>query len=443
MATWYVDSTATGTAAGTSWANATTTLAAAITLSAAGDDFDVSSAHAESTAGAVTLAFKGTAASPNRVYSCDKTNSPAQASDLLAGAAITMTGANLLTITGFVYIYGVTFNVGTGTTSANMETGTAASDVVFDTCAIKNLVTVATCSFAVAGPSSAAASKTRLVNTTVSFNGGTGCNINVTDGILIWDNTPSAAVGGTQTAIANLFLASAKGSVVRCDGLDLTAIASGKNLVAAQVAPGIYQFINCRLTSGVTVATPTGSGVVIDLINCDSGATGYKQSRYTYQGTLSAETTIVNNATDGTTPISWKVVTTANSKRQTPFECFEIAQWVDTTGVSKTATISCVTDLAVDATALTNADIWVEAQVLDNASYPLSSLYTSAPATLLTAGSTLASGTWATTTGMTTPDARKMTVTFTNQIAGLVRFTVKVARASLTTLRVDPDVVIA
>ena len=441
MATWYVDSTATGTGAGTSWVNAVTTLAGAIALSAAGDDFDVSSAHAETQASALTLTFKGTAASPNRVFSCDKTNAPAQASDLLAGAAVTTTGANALTMNGVGYVYGVTFNIGTGTTGVNATIGTTSTDLVFDTCAFKFLVTTGSGEFGVAGTGSGVANKCRLINTTISFNGGTACNLAVTGAELIWENTPSA-VGGTQTAIANLFVSSTRGNIVRCDGLDLSSIASGKNLVQAQAVFGVYQFINCKLASGVAVATPSGPDVLIDLINCDSGATGYKQSRFSYQGTLSADATVVNNATDGTTPISWKVATTANSKRQSPFECFEIVQWVDTTGVSKTATIQCVTDLASDATALTNADIWVEAHVLDNASFPISSTYTSAPATLLTAGSTLAAGTWATTTGMTTPDARKMTVTFTNQIKGLVRFTVKVARASLTTLRVDPDVVI-
>ena len=95
MATWYVDSTATGgTGAGTSWANACLTLAAAIALSAAGDDFNVYSGHAETQASLMTLTFKGTAASPNRLFSCDRTNAPAQAGDLVAGASITTTGAN-------------------------------------------------------------------------------------------------------------------------------------------------------------------------------------------------------------------------------------------------------------------------------------------------------------------------------------------------------------
>lgn len=88
MATWYVNSAASGSGAGTSWANACTTIAAAIAKMAAGDDIDVASTHNESNSASVTWTFPGTAASPNRVFSCDTTNSPAGGSDLLSGAKV-------------------------------------------------------------------------------------------------------------------------------------------------------------------------------------------------------------------------------------------------------------------------------------------------------------------------------------------------------------------
>jgi hypothetical protein len=54
------------------------------------------------------------------------------------------------------------------------------------------------------------------------------------------------------------------------------------------------------------------------------------------------ESTIVRTggATDGTTPISWKVIT-ANSTYSVPFQCPPIAIWNDT-GTGQTATIECI-----------------------------------------------------------------------------------------------------
>ena len=78
--------------------------------------------------------------------------------------------------------------------------------------------------------------------------------------------------------------------------------------------------------------------------------------------------------------ISWKVVTTANSKRQSPFDCFEIVVddtllWDVATG-AHSVTVEVITDNIV----LTNADLWVEVEYLGSASTPIASVATSAPA---------------------------------------------------------------
>ena len=523
MATWYVDSTASGTGAGTSWANACLTMAAAIALASPGDDFDMYFGHAETTASALTLTFPGTAAAPCRVFSCDRTNSPAQGTDLVAGfactgsvtsnvltltalsvigtsttalpavgnwvtigstgataqitsittpwngttgvyavtmanavsgavsisgASITTTGASAITLTFQGYMYGVTLNCGTGASAANLSIGSmlgsaSAGKLFLNTCSLK-LLTTATTSALVDGTSGyPVGARVELINTTATFSNASQ-KINMGNGTWAWKDTQSAILGTAPSAL--LSSSSGNASSFEFYGCDLSAISSGNKIFSGGGQRSAVYLNNCKLASGVVVtSSPTGplSGLA-DLVNCDSGATGYRQERYRYEGTLTADATVVKSggASDDVTPISWKVVTTANAKRQSPFECFEIVQWVDTTGTSHTATIDVITDTAIDAT-LTNADVWVEAQVLDNASYPIASLYTSAPANQLTAGTTLttSSATW-TTTGLTTPKPQKMSVTFTNQIKGYVRFVVKVGRASLATLRVDPSVTI-
>jgi hypothetical protein len=175
-----------------------------------------------------------------------------------------------------------------------------------------------------------------------------------------------------------------------------------------------------------------------DLIGCNSSGNVERNERYRYQGTLTTETTIKRTvgASDGTTPYSWKLLTTANSKQDFPFETFEGALWNSAVGSAKTLTFHCLTDNLT----LQDADIWVEVEYLGSSGSPVSSLVSSAPATLVTAGANLTSDSaeaW-TTTGLTTPVKQKFSVTFTPQLAGPVRWRVKIAKASAT-VYVDPN----
>src|SRR3990167_972428 len=98
MAHVYVDSNAVGAGTGADWANSYTTLAAALTAKAAGDNFWVSHDHAETQASAMTLTSPGTAASPCKVMCVDSAGSvPPASADLATTATITTTGANALT----------------------------------------------------------------------------------------------------------------------------------------------------------------------------------------------------------------------------------------------------------------------------------------------------------------------------------------------------------
>jgi len=442
MTTYYVDSAATGSGAGTSWANACTTVAAAIAKMAAGDDLNVRNTSAESDGGAQIWAFPGTEASPNRVFSTDNTNAPAQGSDVQAGGSVTTTTTFGLTITGCCYLYGLTFNTGSGSSSGAFLRPNNASDgqQVYENCNFNLVNSVTTNLLGIAFSGGVTDTETRFVNCKVKF-GSTGQSIALGSTRFYWANGSVDATGSIPTT---LFSATVNGSspvngaLVVVDGVDLSALGACKTLVPADFnSHSEFIFKNCKLGASVTVAaTPTHiGGPIVDLINCDSAATGYRQERYRYQGTLTTETTVVRSggASDGDETISWKIVSTANAKRQSPFETFEVVRWF--AAGAHTATFECITDNVV----LTNADLWVEAQYLGNASFPISALATTAPANQLTSGANLttSSATW-TTTGITTPKPQSAQVSFTSNLDGYVRFVFKVAKAS-TTVRIDPS----
>lgn len=430
MAARYVYSGAAGTGTGADWTNAHTTLAAAITASSGGDTFYVAHDHAESQASALTLTFKAAYPTADTVLCVNRAGSvPPVAADITTGATVTTTGANGISLGGCCYGEGLTFNVGTGSSAASITFNNSSNQRQRFKNSAFNLVTTSSSSRINACPG--AGNITEWDGCTVSF-GATGQGISVA-GLFSWVNKPGG-VGVTGATIpTNLFLGTS-GNQVSCvvSGVDLSASGSGKTLVAGASSFTQYKFVNCKLGASVTVAgTPDTNGFV-DIIGCHSSGNVRRDERYRYGGTLTTETTIKRTAgaSDGVTAYSWKVVTTANAKRTFPFETFEGALWNSSTGSSKTLTVHVVTDNVT----LTDAEIWLEVEYLGSSGSPVTTLITDANATVLTTAANQTSDSseaW-TTTGLTTPVKQKLEVTFTPQMAGPIRWRVKVAKASTT-----------
>lgn len=233
---------------------------------------------------------------------------------------------------------------------------------------------------------------------------------------------------------------------VRVIGVDLTEM-SGKTLVNAGAATsGLMdiQFINCKLPASITLSTaPVTTTQRVALYNSDSGDTGLptRMEVQTYAGGIYSETTLVRTggASDGTTTHSWKMVTNANAEFPTiPLISDPIYVWNDTVGSSKTITVEILHD---SATALTDQEIWLEVAYSGTSGFPTAS-FNSIDDPLSSASDTPDSTETWTTTGMSNPNTRKLTYTFTPQEIGYVTVKVNVGKAS-TTVYVDPKATIS
>lgn len=441
MATYYLRSGAAGAGTGADWANAYTTLAAALTGKAAGDTIYVSEDHAETQASAMTLSPGGTIANPVRVICVDHLGTvPPVSADLRSSATVTTTGTSSITFSGGggTTYRGIIFNAGTGAGAGQIILPNSASTLLaFDNCSLRLVSTGG--GKILLGNGGFVGCYVDLHNTTVSF-AGTGQGFSNVGVHLRWRNTASALLGTIPTTLFD-WSSNARSGIVEVDGVDLSAAGAGKTLVGnTNTNAARASFNNCKLNASVTkTAVPVTPGSLeVDFYRCDSSGTNYAFHRERYAGVLDHETTIIRTggANDGTTGLSWKIVTTANANVDAPFESPPIAIWNDTTGSSVTATIEGIWGGG----AVPNDDeIWVEVQYLGDASSPQGSFVNDGKADPLAtaAGQASSSETWG---GSTTKF--KLGVSFTPQQKGWIFARVKAAKAS-STFYIDPKVTLS
>ncbi len=174
----------------------------------------------------------------------------------------------------------------------------------------------------------------------------------------------------------------------------------------------------------------------------DSSGTNYRHDKYNFSGSQVVETTIVRTggATDGTTPLATKIVTTANANFTFPYESIPLAIWNDTVSTNRVVTVYGIWG---GGAVPNNDEIWIEVSYMGSSGSPIATINTAnAKADYLTAaaGQASDSSTWG---GSTTKF--KMSVTLSSPqpaLKGDIYVTVKAAKAS-STFYIDPLIVLS
>ena len=445
MANIYVRSTdGLDTDNGSTWALAKATIAGAAAIDVAGDSIYISASHSETTAAAIAPAFAGSRTAPSRILCVVDTGNPQPPTALATTAVIQTTGASAIGYSaGNGITYGLNFKAGSAANSANVNlTGTtgAATFHTFQKCAFELTNSNAASRVRLNGDENLLATFT---DCSVKF-GAAGQGIDLSQRTRTTWNGGSILSGGTSptTLFATLGVL---GSEIVCSGLDLSNGGSAMNIFnAASAVQAKCVLRNCKLPaswSGSLVTGTIAGGARYSMYNCDSGDTNYRLQITDFFGSIVSETTIVrtNGASDGTTPLSWKMTSGADAEYPAlTLDTDEIVRWNETTGSAITATVEIVTDNVT----LTDAQCWLEVQYLGTSGFPLGAFISDAKADVLAtaANQTSSSVAW-TTTGLTTPVKQKLSVTFTAQEKGYIHAVVHLARAS-TTVYVDPLITI-
>lgn len=442
MANLYVRSTDGSDADnGSTWALAKATIGGAAAIDTTTDrTIMVSDNHAETPSGATSYSWAGTQASPTIIRCVDDSAEPPTAT----AATATVVCDNRLTLCNsgnVVWYEGISFTAGNGgslTYHIDLFSAITSPYLKLSNC---DLILASTGIGSNIRFGEAVKGCLELYNVDVKF-AASAQYISVTSATVIQWNGGALLSGGTSPT--TLFNTLGGGVVMNITGLDLTNAGTGINLFNS-TEQGVQ--VVCRnfkmptSWSGAFHSGTPGRGSRFSFYNCDASDTNYRLSIHTAFGTIINENTIVRTggANDGTTGISWKMVSGADAEWPLlRLDSDEIVVWNDTTGSSKTVTVETVTDNVT----LQDDDIELLVIYYGTSGRPLGTYTSSGNTNTLSSGTNLttSSETW-TTTGLTTPVKQKMSVSFTPQENGFVIAKVNLHKAS-TTVYVDPKLTI-
>ncbi len=440
MANIYVRSTDGNDADnGSTWALAKATLNGAAAIDAAGDVVYVSQSHSESTTlGA--MAFAGTPSNPVKVIAV---NDGAEPPNTEASALSNVT-SSITVISGSVYVQGMIFQNAVASGGGFSLGTTGPHHQTYQDCVFRCTANDSRPQIIITGGSTGS-SKVKVVfsNTQFKFaNAGQGIKVGLS-GV----NIKGGGLESGTTSPTTLFIfdTDRSGGDIHADGFDISAGGTSMAIFSVPTADNTAMIRNSKLPASWAGSLINGTvvpGSRAEMHNCDSADTNYRLWVVDYYGTIKSETTWVRTggASDGTTNYSWVMKSSANSSMYFPLWSPEFAIWNDTVGSAITVDVEILHD---SATALTDAECWLEVQYLGTSGFPLGNFVDDHVASVFAtpANQTASSETW-TTTGMTNPNKQVLSVTFTPQKKGYLQARVALAKDS-TTIVVDPMMMVS
>lgn len=364
----------------------------------AGDTIFVSSDHAETKAAASTV---GSSTVHVSILSVSRVGAslPPTSADLSAGASIATTGANSISIQ-HLYAHGVTFSAGSGASTASITFTASAMRCQLENCA---LVLANTSASSVITTSGTFKPDVELINTTMTF-GAAGQKISMVAADFRWLATAGAILGTAPTTLISFSGGNADRADVTISGVDLSAITG--TLVGASSLAGQVLIRDCRLASGVAVASsaPATWSSVVRVHNCDDSTNGrnYRFTEHSGVGTVSQDIVVrrTGGASDGITSLSHKYENASgiSGSIYRPLCGPWVSKRQNTVGGAVTLTVEIISP---QATAPTNALVWMETEALATSGYPLAARYSTRIASPLHTASTLTASTEAWDAGVT------------------------------------------
>lgn len=388
-----------GNAYASTWYRALTTAA-----NNTGNTVYVADNHAETQTTAITWNPASTLPNMGSTLSFDHTGA-IPPTGLTAGASVTVSTANNITINGgCMYFYGLTLRPGNGASSSTSNlliTPTGGTVQIFDNCTFRLDNTAAANSSAIFLLAAGGTAGENVIwnNCTVRFST-TAQLIAPGSGQWKWQNTGTILASGSSVP-ANLITyglqVASSASIITLEALDLSQLTGALASYNVNNHTGFLLAKDCKLNASTTVPTPPVPEHAIQLINCDTAGTGYKSSRYKYEGTETTETTIIRS-TGASDPSgqgqSRKIATTANVSWLMPFRAEPFAIWNTRTATNVTVSIYGTIN---SGTLPRNDEIWLEVEYLGTASAPTGVFATTTKSSALASNSAVSSdgSTWA------------------------------------------------
>lgn len=439
MATYYVNSGASGANNGSSWTDAYTAFGSAVTAAtSAGDIIKVHYTHAEALAANTTYTF----AQSVIVIAVDKDSSDAPTVMGTTGYIGHTSTSYSITLSGTyrIYMYGITFRTA-GSSGVVIQVGANNQHLELESCYIWSGSTSATNGLIrINATNSGNPGYCRLTNCTLRFGHATQ-SLDVNKSI-DWINTTISSAGSAPTTLINASSATAD---LYIGDSDLSYV-TGTLLGNFTGSPVVLRLWHCKLGAGVTVCATQSNWKTRQrayVYDCSSGDThgifGY------YDGLGSCVTNSSIYVTAGAAGQSWLITTTSSASYWAPF----VTPWIDwyNTGASS---ITPYFDMvrSGSSTAYKDDEVWAEFSAKTTSGYTIGTVYSDrcsianemASSASNQATSSLGASDWTGESGTAWFGKCDSGSAFTPAEVGHIRGRIIVGKASVTDLYLDPQI---